>query len=183
MKKKMPLVIAILLFMILFAGYVCLLQYNEKQELSESEDVITVLNIEKDNVKRIQYEMDGEVIAFTKTEENWSADGNDSFVVDDDKVESVVSALVEMTANRKMEKVSDLKEYGLDEPVQVVSLTDADGTETAIYWGSNNSVTGDDYLYVSGDEKTVYTVASDVQGALLETLEEYREEETSSTEE
>lgn len=181
-KKGLPLIIAIVCLFALCAGYVCLVRYNDKQEKADSADTINVLNLKADDVGKIAYEIDGETVSFTKDGDKWTLDSDASFEVDADKVTSLISSITSMTATRKMEDVSDLSQYGLDAPGQTVTLTAADGNETTICWGSNNATTGDDYVYCTEDDKTVYTVASSVQSSLSSSMEDYRATEETTTE-
>ena len=182
-KKGLPLIIALVCLFVLCAGYVCLIKYNDKQEKADSADTITVLNLKADDVSKIAYEIDGEKVSFTKDADKWTLDSDASFEADADKVTSLISSITSMTATRKIEDVSDLSEYGLDAPGQTVTLTDADGNETTICWGSNNTTTGDDYVYCTNDDKVVYTVASSVQSSLSSSVEDYRATEETTTEE
>ncbi|MDD5998640.1 MAG: DUF4340 domain-containing protein [Lachnospiraceae bacterium] len=182
-KKGLPLVIALVCLLVLCVGYVCLVRYNDKQEKADSADKINVLNLKADDVGKLAYEIDGEKVSFTKDGDGWTLDSDAAFEVDADKVDSLISSITSMTATRKMEDISDLSEYGLDAPSQTVTLTDADGNETTICWGSNNATTGDDYVYCTEDDKTVYTVASSVQSSLSSSVEDYRATEETTTEE
>ena len=182
-KKGLPLIIALVCLFVLCAGYVCLIKYNDKQEKADSADTITVLNLKADDVSKIAYEIDGEKVSFTKDADKWTLDSDAAFEADADKVTSLISSITSMTATRKIEDVSDLSEYGLDAPGQTVTLTDADGNETTICWGSNNTTTGDDYVYCTNDDKVVYTVASSVQSSLSSSVEDYRATEETTTEE
>lgn len=181
-KKGLPLIIALVCLIVLCVGYICLVRYNDKQKKAESADAISVLNLKADDVGKIAYEIDGETVSFTKEGDKWTLDSDTTFEVDADKVDSLISSITSMTATRKMEDVSDLSEYGLDAPGQTVTLTDADGNETTICWGSNNATTGDDYVYCAEDDKTVYTVASSVQSSLGSSVEDYRATEETTTE-
>lgn len=182
-KKGLPLIIALVCLFVLCAGYVCLIKYNDKQEKADGADTITVLNLKADDVSKIAYEIDGEKVSFTKDADKWTLDSDASFEADADKVTSLISSITSMTATRKIEDVSDLSEYGLDAPGQTVTLTDADGNETTICWGSNNATTGDDYVHCTNDDKVVYTVASSVQSSLSSSVEDYRATEETTTEE
>ena len=165
-KKGLPLIIALVCLLVLCAGYVCLIKYNDKQEKADSADTITVLKV-----------------SFTKDANKWTLDSDAAFEADADKATSLISSITSMTATRKIEDVSDLSEYGLDAPGQTVTLTDADGNEITICWGSNNATTGDDYVYCTNDDKVVYTVASSVLSSLSSSVEDYRATEETTTEE
>lgn len=172
-KKGLSLIIAVVCLIALCVGYVCLTRYNAKQESAESEDTISVVDLKAENIQKISYLFDGEPVTFTKDGDDWKLDSDTAFAVDKDKVNSLISTIVSMTATRKIENVSDLKEYGLDAPGQTVTLTDQDGKEITLCWGSNNATTSDDYVYNAADSKTVYTVASSVQSTLSKSADDY----------
>lgn len=65
-KKGLPLIIALVCLLVLCAGYVCLVKYNDKQEKADSADTSTVLNLKVDDVSKIAYEIDGEMVSFTR---------------------------------------------------------------------------------------------------------------------
>ena len=135
-KKGLPLIIALVCLLVLCAGYVCLVKYNDKQEKADSADTSTVLNLKVDDVSKIAYEIDGEMVSFTKDADKWTLDSDAAFEADADKVTSLISSITSMTATRKIEDVSDLSEYGLDAPGQTVTLTDADGVwKDAVFFG------------------------------------------------
>lgn len=181
-KKGLPLIIAVVCLIVLCVGYVCLIKYNDKQEKAESEESIAVIDLKADDIQKISYQYDGKTITFIKDGEDWKLDSDASFAVDSDKVDSLISSIVSMTATRKIENVSDLMEYGLDTPGQTVILTDQDGKETTLCWGSNNATTSDDYVYNTADSKIVYTVASSVQSTFNKSADDYQATEETTTE-
>ena len=70
----------------------------------------------------------------------------------------------------------------MDTPGQTVILTDQDGKETTLCWGSNNATTSDDYVYNTADSKIVYTVASSVQSTFDKSADDYQATEETTTE-
>ena len=181
-KKGLPLIIAVVCLIVLCVGYVCLIKHNDKQEKAGSEESIAVIDLKADDIQKISYRYDGKTITFIKDGEDWKLDSDASFAVDSDKVDSLISSIVSTTATRKIENVSDLKEYGLDTPGQTVILTDQDGKETTLCWGSNNATTSDDYVYNTADSKIVYTVASSVQSTFDKSADDYQATEETTTE-
>ncbi len=182
-KKGIPLIVALLCLVVLSLGYVWLVHYNKEQEKKEQkEDTIPVLSLKASDIEKISYTLDGQEITFTRSGDGWIVDSDATFPVDTDKIESLLSTITEMTATRKMTDVESLSDYGLDTPVQTVTLTDSDGNVTTLCFGSNNATTGDDYLYDKSDDKTVYTVAASVQSSLSGTLEDFRATEEETTE-
>lgn len=183
-KKWMPLVVCAVLLVILFVVYFMLKNQNAKSEEEENADTsIQVLNVATEDVVSIRFKLDGKEETFTLQDETWALESDNSFEVDGDALDSLIATITEMTADRKLEDVTDLSEYGLDEPVQTAVLTDKDGNTYTIYWGDSNSLTGDDYIYINDQTDTVYTVSYSVAESLNATLEEYRKQEEETTEE
>lgn len=183
-KKWMPLVVCAVLLVILFVVYFMLKNQNAKSEEEENADTsIQVLNLATEDVVSIRFKLDGNEETFTLQDETWALESDNSFEADGDALDSLIATITEMTADRKLEDVTDLSEYGLDEPVQTAVLTDKDGNTYTIYWGDSNSLTGDDYIYINDQTDTVYTVSYSVAESLNATLEEYRKQEEETTEE
>ena len=182
-KKWMPLVVCVVLLVILFVVYFILKNQNEKLEEEENADTsIQVLNVAKEDVDSIRFMLDGKEETFTLQDETWKLESDETFEVDGDVLDSLVTAITEMTADRKLEEVTDLSEYGLDEPVQTAVLTDKDGNTYTVYWGDSNSMTSNDYIYINDENDVVYTVSYSVLESFKTTLEEYRKQEEETTE-
>lgn len=182
-KKWMPLVVCVVLLVILFVVYFILKNQNEKLEEEENADTsIQVLNVAKEDVDSIRFMLDGKEETFTLQDETWKLESDETFEVDGDVIDSLVTAITEMTADRKLEEVTDLSEYGLDEPVQTAVLTDKEGNTYTVYWGDSNSMTSNDYIYINDENDVVYTVSYSVLESFKTTLEEYRKQEEETTE-
>lgn len=99
--------------------------------------------------------------SFLKNDDTWNYSGDPNFPADADKIENLLSAFSEVSASRVLTDVSDLAQYGLEEPANTIHLTDSEGGEYVLHIGNLNSSTGDYYAYTS-DEKTVYTIDSTI---------------------
>lgn len=182
-KKWMPLLVCVILLVVLFIVYFMLKNQNAKLEEEENADTsIQVLDLTTEDIVSIRFKLDGKEETFTLQDETWILESDNSFEVDGDVLDSLIATITGMTADRKLEAVTDLSEYGLDNPVQTAVLTDKDGNDYTIYWGDANSVTGDDYIYINKQTDIVYTVSYSVAESLNATLEEYRKQEEETTE-
>lgn len=165
----------------------CVVRYQSQktQEAEEAETSEAVLNLETSEVESIQFTLDGQQVVFEKTDEVWKLESDDTFEVESSAVEEAVSAVAYMTSERTLEDVTDLSEYGLEQPVQTVVLKTKEGVTHHIYFGNTNDSTGNDYVYIDDDSTKVYTVDSSVAQNFSGTLEDYRvvEEETTETSE
>ena len=114
-----------------------------------------------------------ETLHFIKTgeEEQWQADGDETFPVEQDSVEKLAETLTALKADRKLENVEKPEDYGLLEPAFTLTAGWSDGTETVYSMGDETPFGDGYYLSLSGEDGTVYTVADalsgDFSGSLL----------------
>lgn len=181
-KKGLPLLIGIVALVLLVVLYVMLVRHNTKTEEEAEDTTVKVFDLESEDVASVRFTLDGEEETFTLEDDTWSLASDAAFEVDSSKMTTLLDTVTAMAATRTLENVTDLSEYGLDEPVQTMVLTMADGTVYTICWGSTNDMTGDDYVYIKETESVVYTVDYTVLDALGETIEDYRAEEETTTE-
>lgn len=180
-KKGLPLLIGVVALALLTVLYVMLVRHNTETE--EEDTTVKVFDLDTGDVAAVRFTLDGEEETFTLKDDTWSLASDAAFEVDSSKMSTLLDTVTAMAATRTLDNVTDLSEYGLDEPVQTMVLTMADGTVYTICWGSSNDMTGDDYVYIKEKEDVVYTVDYSILDALGETLEDYRAQEETTTEE
>ncbi len=180
-KKGLPLLIGVVALALLTVLYVMLVRHNTETE--EEDTTVKVFDLDTGDVAAVRFTLDGEEETFTLKGDTWSLASDAAFEVDSSKMSTLLDTVTAMAATRTLDNVTDLSEYGLDEPVQTMVLTMADGTVYTICWGSSNDMTGDDYVYIKEKEDVVYTVDYSILDALGETLEDYRAQEETTTEE
>lgn len=181
-KKGLPLLIGIVVLVFLTVAYVILVKHNTETVEEVEDTTVKMFDLENEDVAALQFTLDGKEETFTLEGDTWSLASDAAFEVDSSKMSTLLDTVTGMAASRKLENVTDLSEYGLDEPVQTLVLTMADGTVYTICWGGTNDVTGDDYVYIKEKESVVYTVDYSVLEALGESVEDYRTEEETTTE-
>lgn len=181
-KKGLPLLIGIVVLVFLTVAYVILVKHNTETVEEVEDTTVKMFDLENEDVAALRFTLDGKEETFTLEGDTWSLASDAAFEVDSSKMSTLLDTVTGMAASRKLENVTDLSEYGLDEPVQTLVLTMADGTVYTICWGGTNDVTGDDYVYIKEKESVVYTVDYSVLEALGESIEDYRTEEETTTE-
>ena len=106
-------------------------------------------------------------LSFTKAEDAWQYDGDDSFPAGQEAVEDLAEQIGSLAAIRVIDDPEDLSAYGLDEPALQASVTAGDGTAVTLLLGDMS----DSYCYAKRtDSDTVYTVSTDLPEN-LESLE------------
>lgn len=120
-----------------------------------------------------------ETLHFVKTgeEEQWQADGDETFPVEQDSVEKLAEALIALEADRKLENVENPGDYGLAEPAFSLTAAWSDGTETVYAMGDETPFGDGYYLSLSGEEGTVYTVEDSLESAFSGTLLSFAQKE------
>ncbi len=169
------LIILVLLMIALGLVY-CMIRYHyqKDQEAQSADAEKKVLSLEQSDVEEIQFTLEEQQVTFVKDGTEWKLMGDDSFKVNASAVESVISAVTGMTSQRTLEDVTDLAEYGLDQPLKTVVLKSQEGVSYPVCFGNSNETTGNDYVCVGDDKTKVYTVSSDIGSSLAGTLEDFR---------
>ena len=90
-----------------------------------------------------------------------------AFPVNQTTLDSAASAIEKVEADRVLEDVEDLTEYGLDSPSNTVTVDTADGT-TKLNIGDENTSTNQYYISKDDDDSTVYVVAADTVSPFMD---------------
>ena len=168
MKKKRGLlaVAGILLLAALIGIYFLVKGLNQEETETKKETTETteeeILSVSSEDIKSLRFQLDDREVVWNKKEDQWTLEGEEEFPVDTEKIEPLLSAISSITADRKLENVENLKDYGLDEPVNCIFITKEDDGEEKIYVGNKNPSTGDTYVYLNDEASTVYTVSKDL---------------------
>jgi hypothetical protein len=94
---------------------------------------------------------------------------------DHEAVSGLLSTVSDLNADRVVEdKASDLRPYGLDNPVETVEITGKNHTQRKLLLGDDTPAGGDVYAMIQGDPK-VYTIASYNKSSLDKSLNDLRD--------
>lgn len=191
MKKKRGLFVilaGVVLLCVLIVCYVALLKVNSSEEKTTEEETAQeeAVAIASDDISTLTFEAGDQTLTFQKGEDSWTLEGQEDFPVDASKVDSAVSYLASIKADRTLTDVEDPGKYGLDDPVNVIEVVKTDGSTEKITVGDKNSSTGNTYICLNDDTSTVYTTGTDLGNAFSGGLYNYAESEdyptiTSST--
>lgn len=170
-KQKVQMVVLVAVLTLLIGGYFLLQQYNEKQAEKEEENKIQVAEIDADAIEAFSYQLDGENLSFTKTDDNWSYDQDTELHMDNDWITSMLANVTKVEADEEIDDVTDLSEYGLDAPSNVITVTTADQTYTFTV-GDHNATANCYYFMTDQQPDVVYTMTSGLCGSFRETADE-----------
>lgn len=180
MKKSTKLVSAVVVLAVLGGVYVGLNTYVSKEEKAESsseeESKTEVFSVKTDDIKSLEFIVDKKEVTFEKKDDSWVKKDETAFPVNQTTLDSAASAIETVEADRVLENVEDLAEYGLDSPSNTVTVDTADGT-TKLNIGDENTSTNQYYISRADDDSTVYVVAADTVSPFMNSLYDYAQGE------
>lgn len=179
MKKSTKLVSAVVVLAVLGGVYVGLNTYVTKEESTESseeESKTEVYSVKADDIKSLEFIIDKKDTVFEKKDDSWVKKDETAFPVNQTTLDSAASALEKVEADRVLENVDDLTEYGLDSPSNSVTVTTDDGT-TKFNIGDENTSTNQYYIAKDDEDSTVYVVSSSTVTPFMNSLYDYAQGE------
>ncbi|NLK77878.1 MAG: DUF4340 domain-containing protein [Clostridiales bacterium] len=156
------------------AAYFGLKTYNaktaEKEQKEEESKKIEAVKIDKEKVNAFSYQLNGTTITFEKDGDTWYYQSDHSINIDQDKINTMLAAVADVTSEEKLENVEDTSEYGFDNPTNVLTFTMGDGTRT-ITIGMQNEITNQYYI-MDNNSDTIYIVDSSMSTAFSKSVED-----------
>ena len=110
-KKSVNLITAVGVLVVLSGAYVGVKTYVAKQEAADTESAEEenpeIISIASADVKSIKFVIDKKEVTFEKDGDSWVKSDETGFPVDQDKIDTLVSALNSIKAERTLENVED----------------------------------------------------------------------------
>lgn len=176
-KKSVNLITAVGVLVVLSGAYVGVKAYVAKQEAADiesaEEENPEIISIASADVKSIKFVIDKKEVTFEKDGDSWVKSDETGFPVDQDKIDTLVSSLNSIKAERTLENVEDASEYELDQPDNTITVTTEDGETTVIQLGMENDSTSQEYIDLNKDSSTVYVVSNSTFSSFEGTLYDF----------
>ncbi|MCR5100116.1 MAG: DUF4340 domain-containing protein [Butyrivibrio sp.] len=181
-KQKIQLIVVLVLMLVFICGYFGLKKYNSVIEAKEAEAEYQVLTLNEENISEIKSDNESGTFHLIKSDDTWTFAEDTENNVDQDSVSTLLENVLSVESDQAIFDVEDMSIYGLDEPVETITLVTSDGTYTIKIGDFNN--TNSLYYMQLGDDATVYTVTSTIYTAFKKTDEDFiaEEEEEAATE-
>ena len=180
MKKSTKLVSAVVVLAVLSGVYVGLNTYVSKEEQTESsseeENKTKVFSVKTEDIKSLEFIVDKKETTFEKKDDSWVKKDETDFPVNQTTLDSAASAIETVEADRVLENVDNLTEYGLDSPSNTITVDTSDGT-TKFNIGDENTSTNQYYITKDDDDSTVYVVAASTVTPFMDSLYDYAQGE------
>lgn len=181
-KKTVKMVLAVVSLAVLCGVYLGVSTYVSKQEEAENskeeEEQVSVTDASADEIETVKFLVDKKEVTFQRKQEEWVKGNDEAFPVSQDTLNNAVGMLGDLKAERVLDDVSDLSEYGLDSPVNTIVFKTKVGEETSIKIGAKNESVSQYYVKKNEDDKKVYLVASASIEPFMNSLYDYAESGT-----
>lgn len=172
----------LILLLVCIVAYLGLRFVNQNQSKKEAQEKaageIVVTAIEQEQIIEFSYQQEGETLTFVKEDETWYCQTDKTIAIDQDKITSMLDAVVSVKAEERISDYENLSDYGLEEPSQTVKLKLQDQVIT-LQWGEMNSILGWDYLQKEGED-TVYLVETSIKTTFEKSLADLTVVETTT---
>lgn len=180
MKRAKRMIALLLLLVIAAAANVVIQKINQANEdaVSEEKGTFVLTEYEKDDVSGLAWTKEEESIAFTLSGGVWQYNSDQDFPVDQASVQALSDAAMNIHADRRIENIESMSDYGLAEPAFTVAISFSDGTEITYALGDQTPFQDGYYLSVSGRDDLIYVVEDDFSGDFGLALYDYAAVET-----
>ena len=136
-------------------------QKEEETTQTETQETKTLLNLNKEDIVKLSYIKENNIMEFEKKEDTWIYTSNPELPLLQNYLTNMISIFTNLAATRTIEETTNnLNEYGLEKPAYTITVTTSDKKQTTLYLGIKNPITSDYYAYIDGVEG-VYTIGSD----------------------
>lgn len=185
-KKSVRLLSSVIVLALLGGAYAGVRIYVDNQEKKEAEaeeaenEDITLFSASADSLETIEFLIDEKVVDFDYDSEKdiWTKRDEADFPVSQDKLSEVAGAISGINADRVLENVENLTEYGLDTPENTIKVTTTTEEEITLRVGDENEGISQYYVSVDDDDTKVYMVASALIEPFMGGLYDYAESGT-----
>lgn len=179
MKLYRNIIILILIIALLGAGYYFVYKYEPKEEESGDDTsfkTVTVFKTDKQNISSLEItNPDGSYQVSKGENDKWVINGDKTIKISQSKTDTLMYEAATVSAKEAVsENVTDLYQYGLDNPARKAAITTNDGTKTTILAG-DKTVDGSYYFVMVEGESTVYIKSTSGVESLTKSYSELRD--------
>ncbi len=149
-KKKGIRLIAILIVLVaLVAGYFVLSKKNDheaKEDETSATDGILLHQMDLEDIANISFTYEGKNYGFSRTDGVWYYDGDKNFPVNQNKMDVKSVTILELFVDRELKGDLNPADFGLDNPVTSVTVTNVKGEKQTFSMGDRNPTASSYYM-------------------------------------
>jgi hypothetical protein len=182
-KQKKQLIAMLAVLVVAVVAFFAVSKISKAQDEAEEETVEYAVNdLDGDAVTRLIFtNSTAGTISLSKVGDEWIYEDDKTVDIDESEVESLIGKVAGLTSENKIENVTDLSQYGLDEPTGTIMISDGTNSCTILV-GSYNSMMTANYICLESDKTTVYTTKNSYVSAFEVTVDDITAEEETETE-
>ena len=154
---------------VLLGGYFAVQQINKPAAVSEKAGAFALTAHTMQDYDTISWENEGVRYAFQYVSDTWNTLDEPVWPVRQDVIREMAEKIIGLEATRKLENVKSLGDYGLKTPAFSVAVSWKDGTSAVYAMGDATPFADGYYLNLSGQDGTVYTIASSLAASFNKT--------------
>jgi hypothetical protein len=166
-KRGFKLIILAVVLVLLAGAYIILKGLDLNGEKEAEATPLLLKETAQGDITSLGWSYAADKPVFVKSDTGWRLEGDDKFPVKQSEVDDLAAKLVKLEAEQAVTVSGDISDYGLDAPGLTVSYKTTDGTENTLVFGDVNSLTGDYYATLNGDNSTVYLINSELPKAFM----------------
>lgn len=180
MKRAKRIIALLALLCVVLAANVVIRKIGESGEdaVSEEKGAFILTEYEIDDVSAFEWSKGEDKLAFALTGGVWQYPSDAYFPVNQDSAQALADAAMDITADRKIENIESLSDYGLASPAFTLRISFSDGSDITYSMGDQTPFQDGYYVSVSGQADVVYVVGEDFSPDFSLTLYDYAKAET-----
>lgn len=157
-KKQMLILMGVFVLLLILLFVVKTMNQNQEEKLAKEKEAARIFATDMEQISYISYHTGSEEMTFEKQEDSWIYVLDPDFPLDSYYPNLMADAFGNLEAVRELEDVDDAADYGMDEPIYTVNLTDEEQGSDTLYFGD---ASGEDYYMMVESTGKIYTVSSD----------------------
>ena len=151
----------LIVLVVMLGGYYAVQQMNTTTTVSETSGTFDLTAKTSDDLTQISWTKDDTTFTFKLNDNGeWETTDSPSWPVDQSTVQGLADKLLALQGTRKLEDVTSLADYGLDEPVISVTATWKDESTTTYTMGDATPFADGYYLKLSTQDDVIYTIST-----------------------
>lgn len=172
-KKKIWLAVTLVIFVIISAAFLGFRYYMKHlpEDTDDDKNNISVTEIDASLVTEIGIISEKGNLELQKEDNEWICSNDEAYSLDTEKIDQFLNNAGSITSELKIENVTDMSQYGLDDPAVNITLKQ-DSDLYTIKIGDFNAMAGCYYLSVN-DEAIVYTIDNSLYYSLDKAKEDF----------
>ena len=156
--KKLLILLGVLIVVCAASFAASKLNPELNTDSDDSEDT-AVFTLDADSVTALSFKYTGS-LSFERDDGTWYSNDDPDFPLDSSRIDSMISAISSISAERTIDDPSDLSEYGLSDPICQVTVDTDSGEQSVLSFGNESEL--DNTRYMSTDDGKVYLVDKDI---------------------